>query len=146
MMWNHFTASAGLLAEGRVDVMAQGFEVYEAEGGQSALIIVAMCLAALAVAVVVYLYARRRLRATTVEPWSLFRELCSANKLTPRQRLLMRAIAKAKGLKDPCGLFVDSSLWLVQPASEPHLCRPGKVKQIRRLQKILFQPVENEAA
>lgn len=137
---------AGIIAEGRVDVMAHGFEVYEEEGGQSALIIVAVCSAALVVAVAIYYYVRARLRACVVEPWSLFRELCSANKLNPRQRLLMRTIAKAKGLKDPCRLFVESNLWMVEPASEPNLCRPGKIRQIRRLRKTLFQAPQSESA
>lgn len=139
-MWNLLDSSACLLfAEGRVAVMAQGFEAHEAEGGQSTLILVSACLTALVVAVAIHIYVRRRLRAAVVEPWSLFGELCSANKLSPRQRLLMRSMAKAKGLTDPCRLFLDARLWLVEPASEPQLCRPGKNRQIRRLQKLLFQ-------
>ncbi len=134
-----------LLAEGRVDFMARGFEAYEAEGGQSVLIIVAACSTALVIAVVVYFYVRRHMRATVVEPWSLFRELCNANNLNPRQRLLMRTIAKAKSIKDPCCLFLDSRLWLVEPASAPSLCRPGKIRQIRRLQKVLFRSTGSEA-
>lgn len=127
-----------LLAEGSIEAMAQGFRVHEAGRGQSTLILVVVCLAALALAVVIHMYVRRRLKAAAVEPSVLFSELCHAHKLNIRQRALIRSIAKAKGLADPCALFLNPDLWLVEPGAAPDLFRPGKVRQLRAMQKRLF--------
>lgn len=135
------TAAFGsvILAEGSVDTMAQGFKVHEAGGGQSTLVLVVVCLAALALAVVIHMVVRRRLKAAAFEPRVLFSELCRAHKLNVRQRALIRSIAKSKGLADPCSLFLNPKLWLVEPGAAPSLCGPRKARQLRAMQKRLFE-------
>lgn len=140
-MFSNITTAlhVAVLADGSIEAMAKGFRTHEAAGGHSTLILVVVCLAALALAVVIHFYVRRRLRSAAFEPRVLFSELCHAHNLNIRQRVLIRSIAKSRGLADPCALFLNPKLWLVEPGAAPNLCRPRKVRQLRAMQKRLFE-------
>jgi len=127
-----------ILADGRVQYIVKGIRTHEESGGEHTWILVTISILAVVLAVAIHFYVRHRSLLRRSDPRGLFRELCKAHRLNFRQRTLMRSIVRAKKLNDPCALFLDSRLWMIEPAAAPQLCNPKTVRQMRHLQQVLF--------
>jgi hypothetical protein len=55
--------------------------------------------------------ANRRERRITHSPWCLFKELCSAHGLAPRERQLLKRLAQQHSLENPAMVLIDENLW-----------------------------------
>src|SRR5262245_53298142 len=84
--------------------------------------------------VVLRIIARRE-KGANHSPWCLFKELCAAHQLTPRERQLMTRLAQHHRLEHPTALFVEPNWW------EPQRLGPAWSKclvELDRLRKRLF--------
>jgi hypothetical protein len=84
--------------------------------------------------IVMRLVARRE-RTAHQSPWCLFKDLCTAHELSPRERQLMTRLAQHHRLEHPTELFVEPTWW------EPRRLGPAWSKcltELERLRKRLF--------
>ena len=92
-------------------------------------------IAVITIAWVVLRLMARRERRITHSPWCLFKELCNAHELGPRERQLMTRLAQHHRLEQPAALFVEPLWW------EPQRVGPAWSKcfsELERLRKRLF--------
>ncbi len=127
-----------ILSQGRVVDLSQGFNMYGANSGSTGLMLAGISLLCIIVAIVIHAVVKRRAARKVNDPIRLFKELCSANKLSRYQRKLLRKMAAAKKLKDPTTLFVDPTLWLIQPGTNRLLNKPATIRQIMQIHRGLF--------
>lgn len=118
--------------------MNAAFRAKSTEGHTSGFILVGvifLALGLLALSFYVYrLYSSRRISDSN----KLLSELCRAYKLTGRQRRLLKELAQARSLEDPCDLLLTSEHWMLDPERDPKFCRPAKRERLKALHGQLF--------
>ena len=128
-----------VLAKSRIEAMNEAFlSKQSGTGGATGLVLVGIAALAIAVAaLVVYLSSARSQRVIN-NPKKLFKELCRKHELSSSQKSLLGSLAVAKGLSDPCVLFIDANLWELDPAQHPKLCTARICERLRKTRHTLF--------
>ena len=127
-----------LIAQSRIDALANGFQNQEPADYSIPLTVFGGLLA---VAILGYacLCIRRWQAARIVNNSNkLFNELCRAHELSPGEKVSLVRLASARQLKDPCRLFIDGQLWMLDPTRDHELCKPKQRSILRRTRAKLF--------
>ena len=90
-------------------------------------------VAFIAVVAACFGFARMRQRNS---PWGLFRSLCSAHRLSARERRLLTHLAWQHQLPQPAMLFLDASLWDAERLGPTW---DAQAKKLGSLRERLFQ-------
>lgn len=129
--------SAVMISQSRIQAMNQGFRTQQ-DSGYASIIMIAIVFLTLGLAAGIYFYVKFKAQKVVDDPALLFRELSRAHGLNGRQRKLLLQLAKSRGLKDPCTLFLSPSLFSLDPQSDAQLCQPKILKKFLVVQRILF--------
>jgi len=73
-----------------------------------------------------------RQRRVTHSPWCLFKELCAAHHLSPRQRQLLKRLAQQHRLEQPATALLDATLWEPQRLGPAWARCLGEVDDLRK--------------
>ena len=130
------------IAQGRIDALAKSFHN---KGSADYTVVSIVFGSLLVIGILSYLclqfYRWQKARIVDSSP-KLFNELCRAHSLSAGEKVSLVKLAAARQLKDPCRLFIDSQLWMLDPAREHELCKPKQRSILRRTRAKLFPDAE----
>lgn len=130
---------AGLVGKSRIEAMNEAFRDKSTESPAQAIAILAIVACVAAGSGLIYWMYKKRSERFIDDSQLLFRELCKTHGLTRVQRNVLLAIAKAKALKDPCEVILNSDHWVFDPSENPGLCAARNRTRLVILRRTLFK-------
>ncbi|MBX3420990.1 MAG: hypothetical protein KF752_05460 [Pirellulaceae bacterium] len=104
--------SLSVLAESRFGAMSTAFRDKSATNTKALWILIGVLLVAGGLAVIIrFLYVQHQKRLSSHDPGRLYRELCTAHKLSRAHRRALLKLARALKLSQPGLVFLDPSVW-----------------------------------
>ena len=135
-----------IVGQNRMEILTEAFSPSSrADSLATGLALLSVVAAALLITQLVYYWYQRRAARVLRCPEKLFQELSRAHRIPRSYRRTLKQLARARGVSDPCSLFVDPGLWVLDPSHDCKLLRkPGVRLKLQALQRILFAPKASE--
>ncbi len=130
------------LAQTRLDILQEAFSSSARSNSlTNALILLGIVAMALAAAQLACYWYQRSTTRIIRSPDKLFHELRRAHRIPRSYGRILKQLARVRGVDDPCLLFVDPSLWIIDPSHDGQLLRSTRDRQkLQSLQRMLFFP------
>lgn len=136
-------SSPVLVAQSRIDALSNAFQNKEPADYTIAMIIFGSVLTTAVLGYLGLVIYRWQASKIVNCPKKMFKELCRAHTLSSGEKASLVKLATARKLKDPCRVFIDSQLWMLDPTRDRELCKPKHRSILRRTRTKLFPNAED---
>lgn len=127
-----------LLAKSRIESMNRAFLEKRSIDSSSMMLTLGGIVLVLGLSLLAYYIHKKRSERILNDSKKLFGEMCRAHQFSRAQMKVFRAFSKIKSPADPCQLFLESKLWILDPHSDKKFCSPKARESLSAIQSMLF--------
>ncbi len=127
-----------VLAQVRVNAMAPILEEHEVVSGSRPGMMLVIAFVTIAIAIAGLAFLKQHSRRTINDSGRLFSELCRENRLSRRQRQLLRELSEHHQAIDPTQVLLNAELWQLDLERATHLSSEKVQIELNRLRSLLF--------